>query len=214
MEGAHMSRRIGLLGVVAMFVAARSELARAQVSSGSQDVQIYAGELFGDRLTDTPLSGRTPRLDDSVTFGGRYTYYFTNLWGVQLSAGYSPSRAGHAPGGTDDLGLTTVDLDVLLNFTPGYRVAGHPFIGYTVLGVGYAWANLDHSALAIAGTTPVTLADTNGCTANIGLGAKYYLRDNVFIDFDTRYRYLSKLVSDHGQGLNTAETTLSIGYQF
>ena len=57
-----MSRRIGLLGVVAMFVAARSELARAQVSSGSQDVQIYAGELFGDRLTDTPLSGRTPRL--------------------------------------------------------------------------------------------------------------------------------------------------------
>jgi opacity protein-like surface antigen len=96
MEGARMS---------AISIAVRSELARAQVSSGSQDVQIYAGEMFGDRLTDTPLS-------------------------------------------------------------------------------------------------------------NMGLGAKYYLRDNVFIDFDTRYRYLRKLVSDHGQGLNTSETTLSIGYQF
>jgi hypothetical protein len=88
-----MSRRISLPGLAAISIAVRSELARAQVSSGSQDVQIYAGEMFGDRLTNT-------------------------------------------------------------------------------------------------------------------------LRDNVFIDFDTRYRYLSKLVSDHGQGLNTAETTLSIGYQF
>jgi hypothetical protein len=59
-----MSRRISLPGLVAISTAARSELARAQASSGSQDVQIYAGEMFGDRLTDTPLSGRTPRLDD------------------------------------------------------------------------------------------------------------------------------------------------------
>jgi hypothetical protein len=65
-----MSRRISLPGLVAISIALRSELARAQLSSGSQDVQIYAGETFGDRLTDTPLSGRTPRLDDTVTFGG------------------------------------------------------------------------------------------------------------------------------------------------
>jgi hypothetical protein len=36
----------------------------------------------------------------------------------------------------------------------------------------------------------------------------------VFFDFDTRYRYLSKLVSGFGQGLNTAETTLSLDYRF
>ena len=58
-----MSRRISLPGLVAISTAVRSEQARAQVSSGSQNVQIYAGETFGDRLTDTPLSGRTPRLD-------------------------------------------------------------------------------------------------------------------------------------------------------
>lgn len=208
-----MNRRITLLSVVAMYIAARSGLARAQATSGSQDVQIYAGEMFGDRLTNTPLSGATPRLNNSFTFGGRYTYYFTNLWGVQLSAGHSPSRAGHIPRGADDLGLTALDVDVMLNYTPGYRLAGHPFVGYMVLGVGYAWANLDHPALTLAGTTPVTLADSNGYTANIGFGAKYYFRDNL-LDFDTRYRYLDRLVSDHGQGLNTAETTLSLGYQF
>ena len=60
----------------------------------------------------------------------------------------------------------------------------------------------------------VTITDSNGYTANAGLGAKYYLWDNFFVDFDARYRYLSKLTSDYGQRLNTAETTLSLGYQF
>jgi hypothetical protein len=61
---------------------------------------------------------------------------------------------------------------------------------------------------------PVTTSDSNGYTANVGLGARYYLRANVFFDFDTRYRYLGKLVSGFGQGLNTAETTLSLDYRF
>jgi opacity protein-like surface antigen len=48
----------------------------------------------------------------------------------------------------------------------------------------------------------------------VGLGAKYYMTDNFFVDFDARYRYLSRLINNDGQGLNTAETTLSLGYQF
>ena len=42
------------------------------------------------------------------------------------------------------------------------------------------------------------MSDSNGYTANIGLGAKYYLRDNVFLDFDTRYRYL-RLLRTHSR---------------
>ena len=68
-----MRRRITPLSVLAIYMAARSGLARAQVTSGSQDVQIYAGELFGDRRTDPRLAGGIPRLNDSATFGGRYT---------------------------------------------------------------------------------------------------------------------------------------------
>jgi outer membrane protein W len=81
-------------------------------------------------------------------------------------------------------------------------------------GAGYAWAHLDQELFGFAGTRPVNLTDSNGYTANAGIGAKYYLFDDFFLDFDARYRYLSRLTSDYGKGLNTAETTLSLGYRF
>jgi hypothetical protein len=68
--------------------------------------------MVGDRLTDTPLSAGTPRPDNSFTSGRRSNSYFTSLRGVRF------------PG---DLGLTTVDLDAMMSFTPGYRVAVHPY---------------------------------------------------------------------------------------
>jgi hypothetical protein len=36
----------------------------------------------------------------------------------------------------------------------------------------------------------------------------------VFIDLDGRYRYLSKVISNFGQGMNTSETSLAAGYRF
>lgn len=175
----------------------------------SQEIQLYGGEIFGDRLTQTTISGSTPRFNDSATFGGRYTVNYTDTWGVQLSAGYSPGRAGHVRSGDSSFGVTTVDVDGVWNFTPGYKI-----VGYAVAGVGYAWANLDRAILGSVGGTPVTITDSNGYTANAGLGAKYYLTDNLFVDLDTRYRYFSKLVSNYGQGVNTVETTLGVGWKF
>src|ERR1700722_7413435 len=52
--------------------------ALAQEQPNTQSVQIYGGELFGDDLTKTSVSGRTPRLDDNVTFGARYNYSVTD----------------------------------------------------------------------------------------------------------------------------------------
>lgn len=210
-----MNSRIAMLGLVTLGVAAlKGAPADAQARAGSQDLQIYAGEMFGDRLTEAPLTGKYPLLNDDAVFGGRYTYDFTDQWGVQLSGGYSPSRVGHVVGGDSNLGLTTLDLDVLWNITPGYTFDGHALLPYTEVGVGYAWANLDHPLYGVIGTTPVAFTDSNGYTANVGLGAKYYMTSNFFVDFDARYRYLSRLINDEGRGLNTAETTLGLGYQF
>jgi opacity protein-like surface antigen len=210
-----MSYRIIMLGLVTLGVAAlHGAPADAQQHAGSQDVQIYAGEIFGDRLTETPLSGRPPLLDDDPVFGGRYTYDFTDHWGLQLSTGYSPSRTGYVLGGESDLGLTTLDVDVLWNLTPGFTLDDHSLVPYTEVGIGYAWSDLNHPLYGVAGTALVVLDDSNGYTANVGLGAKYYMTDNFFVDFDARYRYLSRLINNDGQGLNTAETTLSLGYQF
>jgi hypothetical protein len=47
-------------------------------------------EIFGDRLTETPISGSTPRLNDTYTVGGKYNYNFNGNFGAQFQFGYSP----------------------------------------------------------------------------------------------------------------------------
>lgn len=210
-----MNSRILMLSIASLGIAALHGVpANAQAHAGTQDFQIYGGEMFGDRLTEAPFTGRHPLLNDDAVFGGRYTYDFTEQWAAQISAGYSPSRVGKVTGGDDNLGLTTVDVDVLWNVTPGFTLDDHTLMPYTEVGVGYAWANLDHPLYGVIGTTPVALMDSNGYTANVGLGAKYYMTSNFFVDFDARYRHLSRLINNFGQGMNTGETTLSLGYQF
>jgi outer membrane beta-barrel protein len=210
-----MNERITMLGLITLGMAAlHGSPAVAQEQAGSQEVQIYAGEMFGDQLSATPPGGRAPLLDDDAVFGGSYTYDFTDRWGLQLSAGYSPSRTGHVLGGDTNLGLTTLDLDVLWNIAPGLTVNGHPLVPYSEVGVGYVWSDLNHPLYGVTGTTPVVLTDSNGYTANAGLGVKYYMTDNFFVDLDARYRYLNRLINTDRQGLNTAQTTLSLGYQF
>ena len=204
-----MNRQFAMLASVTLGATVLHMSPAAAAGPTSQEIQLYGGEIFGDRLTQTTISGSTPRFNDSATLGGRYTVNYTDTWGVQLSAGYSPGRAGHVRSGDSSFGITTVDLDGVWNFTPGYKV-----VGYAVAGVGYAWANLDREILGSVGGTPVTISDSNGYTANAGLGAKYYLTDNLFLDLDTRYRYFSKLVSNYGQGVNTVETTLGVGWKF
>jgi hypothetical protein len=47
---------LATLGAVALYRAP----AVAQEQARAHEIQVYDGELFGDRLTDTPVSGRTP----------------------------------------------------------------------------------------------------------------------------------------------------------
>src|ERR1700730_1117492 len=101
----------GLAALVALALCGAPAAAEGQAQT--QSVEIYGGELFGDNLTDAPVSGRTPRLNDNAIFGARYNYNFTDMWGIQLSGGYSPNRAARVASGKDKLGLTTVDLDAV-----------------------------------------------------------------------------------------------------
>src|SRR3984893_14225927 len=158
---------LGLAAVIAL--ALHGAPAAADEQGHTQSVEIYGGEMFGDNLTDSPVSGRTPRLNDNALVGARYNYNFTDMWGVQLSGGYSPNRAARVASGKYNLGLTTVDLDAVWNITPHL-----PIVGYVLAGAGYAWANLDSPITGDINGRPVVLRDSNGFTANVGLGAKYY----------------------------------------
>ncbi len=95
------------------------------------------------------MSGNYPRLHDNGTFGGHYTYHLTDTWGMQLSAGYNPSRSGQGAGGDTSLSLTTVDLDLEWDMLSSLNLFGHNLVPYTVLGVGSAWATLDNAMYGI-----------------------------------------------------------------
>jgi hypothetical protein len=190
-------------------LALSSAPAMAQEQARTQSVEIFGGELFGDKLTDTPVSGRNPRLNDDALAGIRYNYNFTEMWGVQLSSGYSWSRASRIQVGENKLGLTTVDLDAVWNITPQF-----PFVVYALAGAGYAWANLDAPITGVSNGRAVVLTESNGFTANAGIGVKYYVNNNLYVDALARYRYLDRLVSNSNQHMNTAETTLGIGWRF
>jgi hypothetical protein len=116
---------------------------------------------------------------------------------VQLSAGYCPNHAAHVAGGGSYPGLATVDLDLEWHIPLDFQFVGHKLVLYSVVGA-----------------TPVTITHGNGYSANAGFGAKYYLTDNVFIDLDGRYRYLSKIASNLGQGMNTSGTSLPVASRF
>jgi opacity protein-like surface antigen len=190
-------------------LALQSAPAVAEEQARTQSVEIFGGEQFGDNLTDGPVSRRTPRLNDDALAGARYNYNFTDMWGIQLSSGYSWSRASRVASDRNDLGLTTFDLDAVWNITPQY-----PIVAYAIIGAGYAWANLNAPITGQFNGRSVALTDSNGFTANAGIGAKYYVVNNLYVDLQARYRYLDRLVSDSNQHLSTTETTLGIGWRF
>jgi outer membrane beta-barrel protein len=198
---------VGLAAVGALVLSAAP--AAAQVQSGSQEVHAYGGELFGDDLTDTTISGRTPKLDDDVTYGLRYGYNFTDTWGIELSLGQSANSATGLASGDVDLDLTTVDVDAVWHFNSGSR-----FVPYAVAGVGYASADLDAPLRGTVNGGPVAIGDDSGFTANAGVGAKYFATDRFLVRLEARYRYLDGVLDNFDDSLNTVETTLGVGWSF
>jgi outer membrane beta-barrel protein len=181
----------------------------AQVEARSQEVSAYAGQLFGDRLTDTAVSGRVPELDDDFTYGFRYAYNLTPNLALEASVGETLSSATRLAGGDIDLDLSTLDLDAVWHFNPGDRV-----VAYALGGVGYARANLDEPITGVVGGQPVRIDDDEGFTANAGVGAKFYVNDRVLVRLEARYRYLDSVLDSHDDALNTVETTLGVAWQF
>lgn len=207
-----MKKTVGILGLVAAVpLALQAQPAAAQVQSGSQELDVYVGALFGDDITDVRISGNDLELDDDVTFGARYRYYFTPQWGIEVSGGFSPNTVKGLPTGDVDLDLTTLDVDAVWNFNLSQDGR---FGGYLLGGVGYAIADLDRNIVGTVNGQPVSIGDDDGFTLNAGLGFRYWATDQVVLSLEGRYRYLDKVVDAFDDSLNTVETTLAVGWRF
>jgi len=206
-----MLTKQSVIGLATMGVLSLAAVpAMAQVTAGSQEVHAYVGEAFGDDLSDRRIDGRVPELDDDVTYGLRYGYNFTDSWGLEFSLGQTNSAVTGLAGGDIDLDLTTFDVDAIYHFNPSSR-----FVPYVLAGIGYASADLDRPiAGTVSGVGPVRIKDDSGFTLNAGVGAKYFITDNVSLRLDARYRYLDKIVDRFDDSLNTFETTFGVGFQF
>jgi outer membrane beta-barrel protein len=205
-----MKSHLKILGLASLGAASLiTAPAFAQVEARSQELSAYAGELFGDKLTDTAVSGQVPELDDDVTYGIRYAYNLTPNFALEASVGETLTSVTKLAGGDIDLDLSTLDLDAVWHFNPGDRV-----VAYAVGGVGYARANLDDPITGIVDGQPASIDDDEGFTANAGVGAKFYVNDQVSVRLEARYRYLDSVLDNHDDSLNTVETTLGVAWQF
>lgn len=193
------------LGTLALYAVP----APAQVQPNTSEIHVYAGQLIGDDLTDTAVSGQTPELDDDITYGIRYGYNVTDTWGLELSVGYTPTSVTRLAAGDIDLDLTTLDLDAVWNFNTSTR-----FVPYLLAGVGYARAELDRPIQGIVSGQPVSIDDDSGFTLNAGFGAKYFATDRFLIWAEGRYRYVDGLVDAFDDSLNTFEPSLGVGWLF
>jgi len=196
---------IAALGVLASIAAP----AQAQVEGASQELGVYGGELFGDDLTDTPVSGRTPQLDDDFTYGVRYAYNLNHALALEIGLGETPSSATRLAGDDVDLDLTTFDVDAVWHFDLGNRV-----VPYVLAGVGYARANLDDPITGTVNGQAVSIDDDEGFTANAGVGAKFFVNDRFLVRLEGRYRYLDGVLDRFDDSLNTFETTLGVSWRF
>lgn len=200
---------LGALAVLALSTGTAN--AQGQMRSGTNELHLFTGYLFGDDLTDAPVTplGPTPELDDDWLWGLRYGYNFSEMWGIDISAGWSPNSATNLVGGDIDLDVTLVDVSAIWHFTPQ-----SPVVGYTLAGVGYAFSDLDTTFPAIVDGVPIRIDDDDGFTLNAGIGAKWFVSDTVMIRGEARYRYIDKLVDELDDSLNTFDVTLGVGWQF
>jgi hypothetical protein len=188
--------------------------AQQAFSDPSQEVEVFGGASFGDRIVDRPAAGRALRLDDDATFGVRYTFWTGNRLGLQLAGSATPTTIKYTQGGDTDVDVYSVDANLLFDLAPELVLGGHKVQTYAALGAGYTWANADNPIVGTVGAATKTLDDDGGFSANAGLGAKFYFRDDIYAGLDARYRYIDKLVKNDGRDLSTVQATLSIGYRF
>jgi outer membrane beta-barrel protein len=181
----------------------------AQVRPNSSEVHLYAGYLFGGDLTDRPVSGTTPSLDDDIVMGLRYAYNFTPAWAFEVSAGYNPNTVTDLEGEDVDLNLLTVDVNAVWRFRPQNRL-----VPYVTFGIGYAKADLDQPIHGTSDGQNVTIDDDASITANAGVGLVYYFSEHFLVRADARFRYIDKLVDRYADSLETPEATFGVGWQF
>ena len=142
---------------------------QAEIKAGSFEVSPFVGySLFED----------DQNLDNGLGFGGRLGYNFTKHFGIEAVGEYintgvddksiTGAKEGQYRSPTNNVDLTFYHLDAVYHFMPDGRF--NPFV---VAGLGGAHYSPD-------------ISDADMGVINVGVGAKYWLKDNIALRVDLR----------------------------
>jgi len=190
-----MKLRIALLALTAAL--AGSAIARAQLRSGTVEINPFGGYLFGDEFThfrdnfNNDFDHRTHvDIDDDWNYGGRIGYNFTSL--LEFEAEYSHTKTRfvlHQPR-VNDQKLGDLRLDYFVGYTTinfGHRRV----VPFFTIGLG--GANLDPNV-------PGTVSDSDvRFTTAAGGGVKVFITPHFGLRVDGRA--YSTWLGDHSHVL-------------
>jgi OOP family OmpA-OmpF porin len=142
---------------------------QAEIKAGSFEVSPFVGySLFEN----------DQNLDDAPVFGGRLGYNFTKHFGIEAVVEHirtdvddksiTGAKEGQYRSPVDDVDLTFYHLDAVYHFMPDGRF--NPFV---LAGLGGAHYSPD-------------ISDSDMGVINVGVGAKYWLKDNIALRVDVR----------------------------
>lgn len=164
---------------------------QAEIKAGSFEVSPFVGySLFED----------DQNLDNGVSFGGRLGYNFTKHLGIEAviehirtgvdDKSINIGQEGQYGSPVDDVELTFYHVDAVYHFMPEGRL--NPFV---LAGVGGAHYSPD-------------ISDDDMAVLNLGVGAKYWIRDNIALRLDLRDTMVTEFFQEtyHNLGVTVGLT--------
>ena len=166
--------------------------ARAEIKAGSVELSPFVGYSFFESRQN---------LENSPVFGGRIGYNLTDHFGVEATGQFTRSsvddrsqaftRQGQYTSPIDDVDIGMYHLDLLYHFMPEGKL--NPFIT-----AGYG----------VAHYSPNINTKSNMSVLNAGVGAKYWVAENVALRVDVRD---NMIFDEHIQNM---EATAGVVFRF
>ncbi|MEN6375642.1 MAG: OmpA family protein [Smithella sp.] len=155
-----MKKKVVFFVIMMMLFAFTSSY--AQVRAGSVTISPNVGGYMFEGSED---------MDNSLSVGLRAGYNFTKYFGLEGYAHYVPTEITHSNESVDFLGY---GLEGLLHFFPDSKFV--PFLAIGVGGVHYSKSYED-----------TTDGKRDKITADYGIGAKYFVTENIAVRADVRH---------------------------
>lgn len=181
--------------LLALSVAAISSLPTfADVKEGQIELSPFVGYHFFES---------DQNLTNDRTYGVRLSYSITPHWAVEGAVSWVNSSVddssiigaeeGQFRSPTDDVDLMLYQLDALYHFRPDQK-----FSPYVVAGYGAT----DYSP---------SISDDDMSTFNIGMGAKYWLAEDLALRFEVRDHMVGEVFSETYHNIST---TIGVSFAF